>query len=303
MRDTDLLRRLRHFGLTVIEIDGWQTRGADTMNPQGALNHHTAGPSAAHGVAPSLGTVINGRPDLTGPLANTFLGRDLIVRLVAAGKANHGGVGTWHAVSGNSHFLGCEVEHTGTDAEPITDALMEAMCRVQAAHAWGLFDASMVAQHCEYATPHGRKIDFCCSRIDPNAFRDRVHDLLVSSGAPAPVAGDPTAPVDLGKPPAITATLFPGAASNSAVAVKYLQHGLNVVLPMWGQAFNVAETGVFDLATVLGLQAFKTGANNKQWQNAPGHLVADRLFVDARDRKAGPQTLQLLRFFAMLGGR
>lgn len=299
-RDTDLLRRLRHFGLTVVEIDGWQTRGADTMNPRGGVNHHTAGP--LRGLTPSLGTVINGRPDLAGPLCNAYMGRDLIVRLVAAGKANHAGVGTWQGVSGNSHFLGLEAEHTGLSNEPVTEAMLDAMARVQAGFALGIYPASMVAQHCEYATPHGRKDDFCCGRIDLDGFRHRVADLLARADAPVPPPHDPGAPVVLGPPPLVPHTLEMGAATNDPDAVAYLNRGLPVVLGLWGQRFAVPEPVTkFSLATKLGLQAFKVGANNKQWQSAPGHHVADRLFRDPRDGKAGRDTLQYLRFFAGLG--
>lgn len=297
-RDLDLKRRLEHFGLTVIEIPGWQTRGSDTLDPQGAINHHTAGPSPAHGVAPSLGTVINGRPDLAGPLANTFLGRDLVVRLIAAGKANHAGVGVWRGVTGNSHLLGCEVEHTGLDNEPISAALIEAMARVQAAHAWGLFGSEMVAQHCEYATPHGRKPDFCCSRLDEDGFRARVGHLLAHAdtpGAPPLHTG-----IDLGPPPVVPATLVYGGSHNDPAAVRYLQRILNTVLPAWGQAFHTPETGVFDISTRLGLIAFKKGANDKQWQHEHGH-VTDRLFDDPKDDRAGKLTLRYGRVFAALG--
>ena len=48
---------------------------------RGVICHHTAGPLA--GNAPSLGIVTNGRPDLSGPLAQLCLGRDGTFFLVA----------------------------------------------------------------------------------------------------------------------------------------------------------------------------------------------------------------------------
>ena len=89
---------------------GWQNRGSST-NPSGVVCHHTA--SAAGGDHPALGTVINGRPDLNGPLCNVLLARNGDCYIIAAGTANHAGTGGWRGLSGNSSVLGIEAENNG----------------------------------------------------------------------------------------------------------------------------------------------------------------------------------------------
>ena len=55
-------------GLKVATIDGWESRGSGDMGDiRGVICHHTAGPR--QGNMPSLKTILNGRPDLPGPLA------------------------------------------------------------------------------------------------------------------------------------------------------------------------------------------------------------------------------------------
>lgn len=189
MRDTGLADRLRAKGLTVKEVAGWGTRGNDgggnpTFRPVGAINHHTAG--SMFGDAPSLATVIYGRPDVPGPLAQVLQSREVdrngldVVYVVAAGKANHGGVGTWTGGGGtfdsNYESEGNEVEHTGTTT--VHANRRETMARVAAAflEAPGSSrDATMACQHFEYAQPPGRKIDFHdLAPWTTTGFRDRV---------------------------------------------------------------------------------------------------------------------------------
>ena len=63
---------------------------------------------------PSLDTLIQGRSDLPGPLAQLGLGRDGTYYVIAAGKCNHAGAGSWKGVtSGNTDFIGIEAENTG----------------------------------------------------------------------------------------------------------------------------------------------------------------------------------------------
>lgn len=184
MRDVGLADRLRAKALNVVEVAGWKTRGGElSSSPRGAGNHHTAG--ARTGEAPSLNTVIYGRRTPTvvdGPLANTLQGRHpshgLLdpVFVVAAGRANHGGVGEWLGHSGNSLFLGNEVEHPGT--EPVHPDRLEVAARICAAfcEAPGSMRSSLqVWQHFEYARPLGRKIDFFdLWPWNPSVFRTRV---------------------------------------------------------------------------------------------------------------------------------
>lgn len=191
MRDTDLDRRLRLMGVAVQYVDGWKTRGVASLDPKGGGNHHTAG--GRSGAAPSLGTCINGRPGLPGPLANVMQDRLDIAHLIAAGRANHGGVGVWKGVSGNSHFYGLEIEHVGTPAEPFGPHRFDTAARIQAAFALGRYDASWIWQHRQYATPKGRKIDFAASLINDGVFLSRIQHYIDHPPGLAPVIVKPAA--------------------------------------------------------------------------------------------------------------
>ena len=66
---------LESAGLKVARVDGWESRGhGDVGEICGVICHHTAG--AATGNMPSLRLLIEGRSDLSGPLAQLGLGRD-----------------------------------------------------------------------------------------------------------------------------------------------------------------------------------------------------------------------------------
>ena len=83
---------LKAAGLKVALVDGWQDRGrGDVGAIHGILCHHTAGPK--NGNMPSLNTLVQGRSDLPGPLAQLGLGRDGTYFVIAAGRANHAGKG------------------------------------------------------------------------------------------------------------------------------------------------------------------------------------------------------------------
>jgi hypothetical protein len=183
-RRLDLADRMRRTGLQVIEVAGWRDRGSPTFNPRGSVCHHTAG--ARSGVMPSLNILINGRPDLPGPLCNVGLGRDLAVRVIAAGRANHAGSGGWAGLAGNSSVWGLEVEHVGTNAEPVTAELWDAMVRIHAELARGNYPASMVCQHKEWAP--NRKVDFFA--VNGDSFRAGVAQHLSDATPPPPVQED-----------------------------------------------------------------------------------------------------------------
>lgn len=176
-RDTDIATKLRAFGLRVIETEGWRTRGSNVFSPRGSVNHHTAcGP---RGVAPSLGVVINGRSDLSGPLCNVLQSREPdgndIFYVIAAGRANHAGTGGWRELSGNSSVYGLEIEHTGID--PLPESRQRLAARCHAALGRGLFDERYVCQHFEWATPPGRKTD-AATHVDPGQFRATVGSFI-----------------------------------------------------------------------------------------------------------------------------
>jgi len=151
---------LKDAGLNVQAVDGWQARGhGDFGKPMGVLCHHTCGPK--DGDIRDLHVLIDGRPDLAGPLCNLGLARSGVFWVVAAGKAWHAGAGNWLGITdGNSHLIGIEAENVGDGTDPWPDVQMNAYKRGCAAllnyiHA----PSSMCAGHKEYALPHGRKDD------------------------------------------------------------------------------------------------------------------------------------------------
>jgi hypothetical protein len=191
----NLLPALRDWGLNVIEVNGWRTRGNASFNPGGAVNHHTAG--ARSGKIPSLNILVNGREGLTGPLCNVGQSRSTQfdakarfddVYLIAAGRANHAGAGGWRGLVGNSAVFGLEIEHVGSLArEPFDDRRQETAYRVHRAFMEvGGFSTGMVCQHKEWAP--NRKIDF----IDANG--ERFRQALLSTAKRPTVGQAPNAP-------------------------------------------------------------------------------------------------------------
>lgn len=157
---TDWANVLRSAGLRVVEVDGWQTRGHGGMGLiKGVMWHHTVG--SKNGTMPSLSVLINGRPDLRGPLCNMGLGRDGTWYMVAAGLAYHAGPGNWYGVTnGNANMIGIEAENTGYPTDPWPEIQLRSWRLGSAALARDAgFPASMVCGHKEYALPRGRKID------------------------------------------------------------------------------------------------------------------------------------------------
>jgi len=169
--------------LKVAPCSGWETRGRAEMGPlHGVICHHTAG--GRKGNMPSLGTVIQGRPDLQGPLCQLGLGRDGTFYIVAAGRANHAGPGIWNGIdNGNGCFIGIEAENAGVN-DPWPEVQMDAYRRGVAALLGHMgLSAEDCAGHKEYALPHGRKVD---PSFDMVQFRRDVASILGGT-APAPV--------------------------------------------------------------------------------------------------------------------
>jgi hypothetical protein len=111
---------LRAAGLTVVEVDGWKTRGrpASTggFNPKGVLCHHTAtGPKTSNAAVVNL--LVKGRSDLPGPLCQLGLARNGTVYVIASGRANHAGKakssGNMPAGDGNEEYIGIEAFNNG----------------------------------------------------------------------------------------------------------------------------------------------------------------------------------------------
>lgn len=152
---TILPSRLAEAGLKVELVPGWETRGYEPFNPGGAVCHWTAGPRGTTG-RPSLKICTFGREGLPGPLCNVYLDRNGVAVVVAAGRANHAGVGGWRGLTGNSSVFGTEAE-SGGDGD-WTPAQRIAYPKINAAYARiGGFGAEMVCGHNEWAP--SRKID------------------------------------------------------------------------------------------------------------------------------------------------
>src|SRR5690349_17149722 len=85
--------RLRAAGLTVVEFDGWESRGrpASTggFEPDGNLHHHTG--STGNGRESARWMFMDGRPDLPPPLCHMSTDRQGVIYVGAAGRANHAG--------------------------------------------------------------------------------------------------------------------------------------------------------------------------------------------------------------------
>lgn len=163
---------LRRRGLKVEVVPGWETRSAGSFNPKGAVAHWTASPRAATG-RPSLNVVVNGRPDLDGPLCNVYGARDGTAVVVAAGRANHAGAGGWRGLTGNSSVFGTEME--GADATDFTEAQRWSYPRIHAAYCdLGGFGPDMNCGHSEWAGP--RKTDI--NGYTPNTLRADIAAVL-----------------------------------------------------------------------------------------------------------------------------
>lgn len=181
---------LRNAGLTVVEVDGWQTRGrpASTgeLNPVGVLCHHTAtGPKTSNSAVVNL--LVKGRSDLPGPLCQFGLARNGTVYLVAAGRANHAGKakasGTVGAGDGNKMYWGIEAFNDGV-GEKWSDAQMNAYALLCAV-------LSVKLTHNSEKTVRGHKETSITGKIDPTfnmtLFRSAVAAKIKALTTPKPI--------------------------------------------------------------------------------------------------------------------
>lgn len=244
-------------GLKVALVPGWLERGHGDMGfVKGVICHHTATPGTS-GNMPTLNTLVQGRSDLPGPLAQLGLGRDGTYYVVAAGKCYHAGAGSWQGLTnGNTNFIGIEAENWGRRQDlPWARVQMEAYQRGVAAilrHVGR--DARYCAAHREYALPIGRKPDPC---FDMAIFRTAVGAILAG-----------TAP-----PPTLIPAAEPTPAPGAAAARPTLRRGSRGTWVATLQArLGLAADGVFGAGTEAALRAFQRQHN----------MVADGI--------AGPKT-------------
>jgi hypothetical protein len=122
-RAREINARLRAAGITVHEWAGWESRGnGQTSAYEGCIVHHTA---TAFGFAPAV--LVNGRPGLSGPLANYSGNADGSVTVIAAHPANHAGASGGRSMGPlpvtstfNKRVMGLEIVYPGT--QPMTAA-------------------------------------------------------------------------------------------------------------------------------------------------------------------------------------
>lgn len=203
----DALRKDQFVADRLIEVPGWQTRGRPpeqfSFLPTGILDHHTAClVNQGHDPQSCLNGILAGKVTAPGPVSQLlgtwtppgvkWNGSNVSPRIlvVAAGRSNHAGVGTypWGAPDGNGSSIGIEWCGPPSEAQsiPWPDEVIELRERVDAAilrhNGWGVHQ---VTTHWEYATPRGRKIDPSGSYVgqrglawnahwDPETWRQRI---------------------------------------------------------------------------------------------------------------------------------
>lgn len=179
---TDLADVLRKAGLTVVEIEGWQTRGrpasTGSFAPVGNLWHHT-GASNTDALAYAKWLALDGRSDLPAPLCQVSPGRDGTIYVCAAGRSNHAGSakasGPVPAGDGNTLYIGWECQNSGS--EGWTPAQYDAM--VTAAAATSLhYGWSSEANRAHKETSLTGKWD--PGLLDMVDFRQDVHDRMLT---------------------------------------------------------------------------------------------------------------------------
>lgn len=186
---------LRSAGLTVVEIDGWETRTRPgSFDPVGTLNHHTGSSMKNKSLAAekSYATWMfkEGRSDLPAPLVQMAVGRTGVIYLGAAGRANHAGKaqasGSVAAGDGNNLYVGFEWMLSGT--EPIPSEMYDAAVIANAV-TLKVLGSSANAVSCHYSTsvtgkwdigdPNG--VPFKGTKVlDLGAFRDDVGKALTA---------------------------------------------------------------------------------------------------------------------------
>lgn len=150
----------------------WRTRGRPASTGQwdaaGVLCHHTASPAGTT-PATDLRVILAGNAEAPGPIAQLYIGRDAVLYLIAAGRANHGGKGRRPGVDVggcadmNAALVGIEVGNNGT-GEPWSDAVTDVYASTVAALCeWYLWPTTAVYLHATTGPPNGG----CNSKIDP----------------------------------------------------------------------------------------------------------------------------------------
>lgn len=248
-------------GLKVSEVPGWADRGRAPMpKVLGVMCHHTANRNP--GNMPTLDILRKGRSDLPGPLSQLGLGRDGTYYIIAAGRSNHAGPGSWKGIKhGNSSFIGIEAENAGiASVESWPEVQLDAYRRGCAAMLRHLgADASMCIAHREWAP--GRKID--PHSIDMARFREDVHRIMHGTGVVRPLIPQVTQPV--GGLPTLRRGARGGEVTKLQTALKIAADGIfgagtEAVLRKWQAQNGLVPDGIAGPKTWVALGAVKGAA-------------------------------------------
>lgn len=174
MRALWLAEVLRAGGLTVVEHDGWQTRGFQPWDPQFGIVHATAAPrSQVDDVQVAI--VRDGRTGLAGPIANCCVDRAGRWHVLASGRCNTaltGWAGPANGI-GNTGLLGVEACNDNA-GEPWPGVQYDAYTRGWAAIARQLgWSSDRLVGHKEHQP--GDKTD---PTFNMSAFRAEVAQLI-----------------------------------------------------------------------------------------------------------------------------
>jgi hypothetical protein len=201
-------------------IPGWKTDGVGGSmgNIWGVVWHHTGN------AAESAQSISQGRPDLSGPLAQLHIAPDGIVTIVAVGPCNHAGKGSWEGLptdGANQRTIGIECawprDTSLTEAtmarEPWPEAQMRSMIDVGYALAKKIGNgADHNITHAQWARfgPAGyRQYKWDPGNFDIWWFRGEIAKRLAADATP-PI---PTAP-PVPPPPAVVPDKAGGSADD-----------------------------------------------------------------------------------------
>lgn len=176
---TWLPKVLKDAGIKTLVLPGAEYRGRPTITVKGVVWHHTAtGPNWTDAAVAKL--LRDGRSDLAGPLSQVGIQRDGTWVIVALGRANHNGYGTW----GNDS-LGLEFYNDGKGERYPAIQIESGINGTVAVLKHLRLAATQVLGHKE--TDPKRKID---PLFDMRPIRAAITTKLAGSPAPIPTPED-----------------------------------------------------------------------------------------------------------------